>query len=795
MHLQKCDWSKVVSQVAKYAHLQLTKNKILESPSYHTRELLETNYDLQDFFHQKILEHGASIYNLALARCPSDFAFEETRLRLEKSAWFSLQEIHALVVNLEIWSELRNHLPKRLITDELPELYLKVRRELMLPIREFIYPDGAIQYHLHPLLRPKYKSLLDCDERFKKIFHHVMFHHHAKDKWQGSTTDFINNKYVILIKTDHFDHSLGSIIRRSESGLSLYVELKEFQELSQSRERIQSEIDHILHQLAWQFSQVAHGHVRFIAESNAQLLMIDELKAKSIRAIEGGWKRPLITDRPQLFLEGLRHPLLERPVKNNVMVNQDQSQSRTVIISGPNTGGKTVILKSIVLAHLMAQHGLYLPVDDAIIFPFENIIYLSGDDQDIAQGLSSFASEMETFGKLLSNLNENNLVIIDEILKSTSSEEASAMAWGILHRLQESPNTFTLLSTHHNSLKVFAHESGKFISAHMGFAGEEKRPTYKLHFGRPGSSYALEIAEHMALKFPALWPPLLMAQKQLQGQQVRYEQLLIQLTEEKRLQDARYQETKTALEQEWYKLKSEQESFKLKSQTEFEKLRNDLKHIKIDTLNWHEELKQSQTKINLRKVDEQFKQIGQDLEQREEQLFTAIPSIKGPKIVTVEEEIEVTEAPEETKYIIGRQYFSTTFNQKVSLLDIQNPQTDKAIAHIALGPMKTKIPLSDLQLANSQPGRKKDFTFRLDTSKEIKIQWDCRGMRLEEFEHLIQDLCGHVMAKSMPYAEIIHGHGNGVLKHSIRNQLKNHPDLEAIVDPLKSDGVTVIKLK
>jgi DNA mismatch repair protein MutS2 len=77
----------------------------------------------------------------------------------------------------------------------------------------------------------------------------------------------------------------------------------------------------------------------------------------------------------------------------------------------------------------------------------------------------------------------------------------------------------------------------------------------------------------------------------------------------------------------------------------------------------------------------------------------------------------------------------------------------------------------------------------------MKIQWDCRGMRLEEFEHLIQDLCGHVMAKSMPYAEIIHGHGNGVLKHSIRNQLKNHPDLEAIIDPLKSDGVTVIKLK
>jgi DNA mismatch repair protein MutS2 len=129
----------------------------------------------------------------------------------------------------------------------------------------------------------------------------------------------------------------------------------------------------------------------------------------------------------------------------------------------------------------------------------------------------------------------------------------------------------------------------------------------------------------------------------------------------------------------------------------------------------------------------------------------------------------------------------------VTLLDLQGTD-NQSTALIALGPMKTKVPLSDL-MTKTYKDHKKDFIFHMETKKEINIEWDCRGMRLEEFEHLIEDLCGHIMAKSIPYAEIIHGHGNGILKQSIRQFLKNHPDLEGIIDPLKSDGVTTIRLR
>ena len=791
-YLQKCDWDKVVNQITKYAHFDFAKKRISQSPIYHTIDELEENYENLSFFSEKILSQGAMLYDQSLGKIPSHYLVEEIHQRLQKSAWFSLSEVHQLVVSLEAWSELRNNLPSKwlITTDELnwSDDYIRVRRELLLPLREFIFADGMIQYHLHPILKPKFKSLTDCDEKSKKLFHHVMFHHPSKDKWQGSTTDIINNKYVILVKTDHFDHSLGSIVRRSESGLSLYVELKEFQELSQTRERIQAEIEHILHQIAWQFSQIAHKHHRFLMAAQNQILKVDELKAKAIRSIEGGWKRPTIASQAEIFLEGLRHPLIAHAVKNDIKILNEQ---KTIIISGPNTGGKTVILKSIVLAHLMLHHGLFLPVDDAVIYPFKNIIYLSGDDQDINQGLSSFASEMEIFGTMLSHLAENNLIIIDEILKSTSSEEASAIAWGILHRLQASPYTFTFLSTHHNSLKVFAHQSPIFVSAHMGFSGIEKKPTYQLHFGRPGSSYALEIAEHICKKFPSLWPALIIAQKQLEGQQLRYEQLLMNLTEEKRLADLQYTQRQLAVDEEWQKLKSQQESFKLKIHTEFEKTKQELKNIKIESVNWQNELKSIPTKVHVRKIDEKFQTVNQLLQDKEDTLVAEFPFLNAAKFnISSQHEIKQLE---EQFFVKGNSYFSVTFNQKVTLIDLQGTE-DNPIALIALGPMKTKVPLSDL-MAKPYAERKKDFTFRLETTKEIKIEWDCRGMRLEEFEHLIQDLCGHIMAKSIPYAEIIHGHGNGVLKQSIRQYLKNHTDLVPIIDPLKSDGVTTIKLR
>ncbi|MDH4469073.1 MAG: hypothetical protein QE271_13525 [Bacteriovoracaceae bacterium] len=789
--LNKCDWYKLISQVTKYAHFDTTKKELELPPSHQSTTQLHTQFNELGFFYEKILQLGSQIYQTPLQKVSSTFPFQETGPRIEKEAWFSLGEIHQIVTTIEVWSELRQHCPPYWFPVEFQETFQLLRKQLVLSIREFIAADGMIQYHLHPLLKPKYKSLMDCDERAKKLFQQVLFHHPQKDKWQGSTADVINDKYVILVKTDSFDHALGSIVRRSESGFSLYVELHEFKEFSRKREQLQQEIEQILYQLAWQYSQVMHKHAYAIVRIQAQLRVIDGVKAKAIRSLEGNWKRPLLSDFPGIKIEGLRHPLIEGAVKNDVYLSKEKP---TLIISGPNTGGKTVTLKAISLIHLMVAKGLFIPVDDASIYPFQNIIYFSGDDQDISKGLSSFASEMELYGEMLENLQTDNLIFIDEILKSTSSEEASAIAWGILSTLNKFPNTFTFLSTHHNSLKVFAHQSTEFASAHMGFLGTEKRPTYKLHFGQPGSSFALEIAEHIAKKHPPLHKVLSLASKQLEGQQIKYEQLLQSLITEKSTQEKYFQEQKTKIDQTTKELRSEKESMKLRFQKEMDDWKSELARIKNEAISWVKE-NSTPTKTVLRKIENQVSDFVVQAEIYSEMVKEQFPALSAPS--NNSQQNSSKELQETDEWQAGKQYFCDQFNQKVTLLEILGTGKN-AQGLIALGSMRTRVPLQTLKLSDpslNQNKSNKSFHFTIETNKELEIKHDCRGMRLSDFENLIQDLCGHIMAKNLPYAEIIHGHGDGILKNWLRSFLKKQGDLEGIVDLQKSDGVTTIQFK
>src|SRR5690606_15629289 len=197
---------------------------------------------------------------------------------------------------------------------------------------------------------------------------------------------------------------------------------------------------------------------------------------------------PRIKDSPGFKFTALFHPLLKNPVKNTADCGKN---NHGIVVSGPNTGGKTVFLKSIALSYLLFYHGFFVPASEAEMYPYEGLFYFGNDLQDLKAGLSSFSGEVRNYIELIERILPSNLILIDEIFNSTSSDEASALSMAYFDELHKKSACHIIVSTHHQMFKTLIHQDRSYISCHVGFDTESMKPTYKIQWGTPGASMAI----------------------------------------------------------------------------------------------------------------------------------------------------------------------------------------------------------------------------------------------------------------------------------------------------------------
>jgi DNA mismatch repair protein MutS2 len=579
---------------------------------------------------------------------------------------------------------------------------------------------------------------------------------------------------VVPVRSDSYSSEIGLIVSRSESGQTLFVEPFEVRESCNRRMELVAKIDEIINQLAMKFSFALYDFSDLLKNVQHNLLRIDFYLAKSAFSDRYALECPLIRSTPGFRFTQLFHPLLKSPVKNNADCTV---KDHGIVISGPNTGGKTVFLKSLSLAYMLFYHGFFVPAQEAEMYPYEGLFYFGNDLQDLQVGLSSFSGEVKNYIELMENILPSNLILIDEIFNSTSSDEASALSLAYFDELHKKGQCHIVVSTHHQMFKTLIHQDRHYISCHVGFDTKNMKPTYKIQWGTPGASMAIDIFRILSRDHFSVKNVPDKALSHLSAKNISYETLL-QRVSQKQIELDQLINTNRQLEIELKNQKGAMEGvLSLKLNEELSKARREVDRILNEARELVEEARKNEiTKI--KRVDE-----------KSHQLKSRIGALQG----------EEPEQPEPTRegdltisdIKVGDTVFSNTLRKEFTVLAIDSRKLE---VQIGKGPIKFNVTISTLSSSNKAPLKPKvSVSYQRNTN--ARFEYDVRGLRLSECQNLIENALGDLLTGDVPFISVIHGHGDGVLKNWLRDYVKKSREFTIDTSESGNDGETRIVLK
>lgn len=643
------------------------------------------------------------------------------------------------------------------------------KKDILREFRTFVSPEGEVDYLRHPKLKALYKKQLELEATIRSTLSHLKTSDQFQKSLQFAGHDIINDKYVLPVKSDSFSSQLGVIVARSESGRTLYVEPLKIREFNRERFATLLEIDQIIHEISREFCERLSPWGDVIDEYAAKAYLFDEFNSRARFALELGLNRPMLVEEPIIKLDGFFHPLIKDAVRNSMEI---QTSSKGILISGPNTGGKTASIKSVALTCLFANQGLFVPARSAKIHLFEKVFYFGNDQQSLPEGLSSFAAEVQNYSHLLRNLGGSNLVIIDEIFNSTSSEEASALAIALFNEITSDPHSKVIVSTHHQTLKTLAHSREDYVSCHVGFDSQKNAPTYKLIYGFPGKSMALEVFSKMTADDGVCQKIYQEALKKLDNKMLNYEKLLHDLS----MREEKLNKLISANQTLQRDLKNQMESAKgiarLKVEEEVFKAKAQLDKIAQQARDIYHEAKRGQIEGKA-KLEKKISTVTAKLAP-----FTR----KDESYKKRQEQIQM---PRPKQLVIGQRYFCSFVNQTVTLKELKR----NGEALVSKGAMTIKCPSDSLWESNGLSSQPK-IVVTAQRESTVKLEYDCRGMRLSEFQNLVDSVLPELISGSVPFVNFIHGHGNGTLKDWLRSFVKKSAAVEWDQTESGNDGET-----
>lgn len=753
---------------------EASKQSINKKLQIKDKEEIEKEYEVLDFFYNLYHQDSYAHIKNHLQNLEQTLSLKSLIDRISKESFLNLEEINKILIIIE------NIIPIEKYLHHLPFFipYEATRiasffKDIVLPMRKFITPHGEIQYHNHPELKMYFQKVLDIESKIRSQLVNLSTNADLSLKMQFMGHDLVNERFVLAIKADAYSSNIGQIISRSETGMTLFVEPYSIKELCNERLQFQAKILEIINHLSILYSKLLFNYKKEVHYSYGIFIQLDSYLARTEYHHHFYFVRPQINTNNTIEIFGLFHPLIKDAVKNDILIPEDKLG---LIISGPNTGGKTAFLKALTLCHVFMHFGLYVPAKEANIPLFDGIFYFGNDGQNLNLGLSSFSSEVKSYSDLFLEFTPNNLIIIDEIFSSTSSEEASALAISLFDEIKKVTSAKIIISTHHQMLKINMHQNAYFLSAHVGFDIIHHKPNYKISIGIPGPSMALSIFKTVSQKNSNTENIYDKAVKILETKLVLYESLLQEVSQKKSELDKLIGLQLQINEQLSNQKKSHEGLLKIKFNEQVLENEKKLEKIIIEGQKLLQKV-QNQEITKLKKFDhESFFLKRENMNNLEK------------KDVTHHVHLEIPNSLE-----IGKNYWSKNLQKNVLVKSI-NPKKHEVL--VTNGKLTINLPIIDLY---------KDKTFQLKNEpliSEIKISntnanldYDCRGLRLDEFERIYDQALTSLMSLEVPFVQIIHGHGNGILKKWLRDTIKKNKELMMEIPEVSQDGSTVIKLK
>lgn len=601
---------------------------------------------------------------------------------------------------------------------------------------------------------------------------------------QESIITMRNGRYCVPVKAEYRGSVPGLVHDQSSTGATLFIEPMSVVELGNDLKQLQAqeqkEIARILQALTDQVGIVADdltGNIDIMAR-------LDFAFAKAVLSRSMDAVQPEINQSGYISILRGRHPLLDPKtvVPCNIHIGREFT---TLIITGPNTGGKTVTLKTVGLFTLMMQAGLHVPAERGTeLAVFDRVFADIGDEQSIEQSLSTFSGHMKNIVEILSQVRQNDLALFDELGAGTDPTEGAALAQTILLYMLER-SIRTLATTHYSELKVFAMSTQGAENASVEFDVETLRPTYRLSIGIPGKSNAFEISQKLGLD-----PELIAGAKELLSKNdVRFEDVIANAEyhrgiaeKERTIAEAARQET-VRLRDEAEKLRNEIED---KRHENIRRARDDAKRILENARAEAETVLADLKKMrkNASAPDAEAialrKRLNDGIDHLSEELLRKTETRhKAPKTVRVGEHVEIVH-----------------LKTKGTVLSLPNA---KGEVEVQAGILKVKAHLSQLRVLEQKPEKKSTVSAKTGAlTRSVSLELDVRGQAVDEAIPEIDRYLDEAMLAGMHEVSIIHGKGTGVLRAAVQRHLKSHMNVKSHrlgVYGEGEDGVTVVTLK
>ncbi|WP_419955998.1 endonuclease MutS2 [Neobacillus niacini] len=683
---------------------------------------------------------------------------------------------------------------KRFIEDiaeertEIPLLLEQVNRIIPLvnleeSIRHAIDESGEVLDSASDLLRSLRNQLRSNEARVREKLESMIRSSNAAKMLSDSIITIRNDRFVIPVKQEYRGHYGGIIHDQSSSGQTLFIEPQVIVQLNNQLQDIrvkeQLEIDRILTELSAKTAEY-ESELQVIVEILGNL---DFIFAKARYGRKMKASMPRMNNEGRIALYKARHPLIpiDEVVANDILLGKDYT---TIVITGPNTGGKTVTLKTLGLCSLMAQAGLQVPAYDGSELAVFDAIYADiGDEQSIEQSLSTFSSHMVNIVDILKKVDFNSLVLFDELGAGTDPQEGAALAISILDEVHHR-GARVIATTHYPELKAYGYNREGVLNASVEFDVETLSPTYKLLLGVPGRSNAFEISKRLGLNERVIEA----ARSHVSEDTNQIDKMIASLEASKRQAEIEHEEARDYLRQaeklhqdmqnqmiEFYQNKdamlekaAEQAGEILdEAKSEAEKVIRDLRKMRIEK---HADIKEH------------------ELIDAKRRLEAATPEIKKSAN-------QVNKKTKKHTFTAGDEVKVLTFGQKGILLE---KVTDKEW-QVQIGILKMKVKEKDLEFVSTpKPVETRPMAIVQGRDADVKLELDLRGERYEAALMRVEKYIDDALLSNYPRVSIIHGKGTGALRQGVQEYLRNHRSVKKIRFGEAGEGgsgVTVVEFK
>jgi DNA mismatch repair protein MutS2 len=662
-------------------------------------------------------------------------------------------------------------------------------------ITRVIDEEGNIRSDASPELVKIRKSQQSKAREIDGVYRRVIGEFRQKG-WLAETTETLRNgRRVLAVPVEHKRKIRGIIHDESTTGKTAYIEPEAAIEVNNDLFDLEQDEKQEIYRILRSLSDLLRPFAPQLLAMQSVVEHFDTVLAKARVGLKMKAVMPQIINAPHFGIRKGRHPLLylknKAAGKETIPFNLElYKENRILLVSGPNAGGKSVLMKSIGLLQLMLQSGLLVPVHElSEMGIFERIYAHIGDAQSLEDDLSTYSSHLQNMKSFLQTANNQTLVLLDEFGSGTDPKIGGAIAEGIMKGLNER-KVYGLITTHYGNLKMFAYKQEGIVNGCMNFDKDNLKPTYQLTIGRPGSSYAFEIATSVGLDREVLK----YAKKRIGENEHSVDELLVDLQREKQEYDAMLKELSdkqglldklkkqyddmvkdVELRRKQLNLDRKEFELKTKAQTNFElqKLVKELKQEKNSSKAVEKAVElRDQAKVEQAKLAVEATHLA-------EAVFMATPSES-----TINKPIEVG------SYVKMR---SGSATGKVENLD-------KKDATVLMGEMRVRVKLKDLVAVNDVLEINRHPSVRTDAIERSSMfdgKIDIRGLNIMDADKILEEFMDKAVVSSSNTLRIVHGKGDGILRKMVKKKLREYKEVKRAFHPENNDGgdgVTVVEM-